>query len=214
MNKNYKRGGLSLLGVSNSGKPTFLKLFKGLFRSWEVGSIQCPTGNNPSSFMFQNCVNTHMYICNEMRFENPNLIQVLKEFFEDSKSMFADVKYKDAIRLDSKPLDMAMNTRDIGDAFKHVPEEINAFSNRFIVLTFNESLTDYSREEEVSVLHDCSPELGYLLNKYGIEIKPATVNFKCYIYYKNLHRFAVGSAVSSCSSNCAGSDIGNIAGLE
>ena len=105
--------------------------------------------------MFQNCVNTHMYICNEMRFENLNLIQVLKEFFEDSEGMFADVKYKDAIRLDPKPLDMVMNARDIGDAFKHVPEEMNAFSNRFIVLTFNESLTDYSREEEVSVLHDC-----------------------------------------------------------
>ena len=39
--------------------------------------------------------------------------------------MFADVKYKDAIRLDPKPLDMAMNARDIGDAFKHVPEEMN-----------------------------------------------------------------------------------------
>lgn len=75
--------------------------------------------------MFQNCVNTHMCICNELRFENLNLIQVLKEFFEDSEGMSADVKYKDAIRLDPKPLDMAMNARDIGDTFKHVPEEMN-----------------------------------------------------------------------------------------
>ena len=30
-----------------------------------------------------------------MRFENPDLIQVLKEFFEGSDTMFADIKYKD-----------------------------------------------------------------------------------------------------------------------
>ena len=48
MNKNVKKRGLLLLGVRNSGKSLLLKLFKGLFQTWECGSFQCPMGNNPS----------------------------------------------------------------------------------------------------------------------------------------------------------------------
>ena len=49
--KNVKKPGLLLLGVSNSGKLSLLKLFKRLFNTWECGVFQCPISSNPSNFV-------------------------------------------------------------------------------------------------------------------------------------------------------------------
>ena len=71
-----------------------------------------------------------------------------------------------------------MNTTDIGDAFKHFPTEITAFSNRCFVLQFKESLENYLSHEELVCLHTCSEEMGYLLYKYRVVENKKTVNFK------------------------------------
>ena len=46
---------------------------------------------------------------NKIFFQSPNLFQVMKEFFEGSYTMKADVKYKDSNMLGPKPLGIIVN---------------------------------------------------------------------------------------------------------
>ena len=47
--------------------------------------------NWKSNFMFRACAKYHLYICNEMVFENYHLLQVFKELFEGSRTMKTEI---------------------------------------------------------------------------------------------------------------------------
>lgn len=171
LNLHHKQKGLIIFGPSNTGKSLLLNLLASIFEPHEVGFFQCPMGANPSNFMFQNCANTRVYICNEMIFENVNLIQVFKELFEGSKTMKTDVKHKAPQRLDPNPVGLTMNAESKEGCFKYVPREAEAFDNRSLFLKLTKPLPEMYNGDELSALANSRLELGYLITKY-LNVQP------------------------------------------
>lgn len=172
LNLNHKKKGLIIFGPSNTGKSLLLNLLASVFAPHEVGFFQCPMGANPSNFMFQNCANTRVYVCNEMIFENINLVQVFKELFEGSKTMETDVKHKAPQRLDPNPVGLTMNADSRTGCFKYVPKEASAFDNRALFPKLEIPLPQIYNGDELAAIANSRLELGYLLQKY-LRVKPS-----------------------------------------
>ena len=122
-NKNNKKKGLILCGPSDSGKLFVANLLYSLFKPYEIGYFNCPTGPNPSPFLLQSLTNSIAYRCDEMVFEHLGVIQMIKQLLEGSHTLTTDVKYKDSMTIDAHPTIITMNATSKHD-IKMAPNRI------------------------------------------------------------------------------------------
>ena len=107
--RNHKKYGILMYGNTNSGKTLLSGLICSEYRDWEIGGFSCPPGTNVSQFHLDNLLNTFLYRCDEMVFENISIVQRMKNLLEGSRLMDTDVKYKSKQQILPNPTIISMN---------------------------------------------------------------------------------------------------------
>ena len=92
--RNHKKFGLLCFGATNSGKTLLADLLCSQYRDWEIGAFSCPPGTIVSLFHLDALLNTFIYRCDEIIFENLSIVQRMKNLLEGSRLMDTHVKYK------------------------------------------------------------------------------------------------------------------------
>ena len=140
LNKEQKRKGLILIGASDSGKTFFGDCLLSCFRPCEIGYFQCPMSTNVSVFMYANLINKLVYRCDEFFLEQLGVLQSFKQLTEGSTTLQTEIKYKDAINVDPRPVLVTMNGNDRQDVVKYHSGEWEAVNNRCIILKMDKPL--------------------------------------------------------------------------
>ena len=91
---NHKKLGLLCYGFTNSGKSVLAELLKLEYREWEIGAFSCPPVTNISQFYLEALLNTFVYCCNKIVFENLHIVERMKNLSESSLLLHTDVKCK------------------------------------------------------------------------------------------------------------------------
>ena len=155
-----------LVGKTDSGKSFLADYLTSLFPKHSVGMFTCPTGNNPSNFFLANLATAVCARCDEWVFENALVTQVMKQVFEGSESLQTDIKYKDSITIDPKPVILTLNADSFDDAFKWLPNEKANFETRCTALVMNTPMVDRVPEGTIGLLKQCKEELLWLMYRY------------------------------------------------
>ena len=134
MNMEQKKKGLILIGASDSGKTFFADCLLSGFHASEVGYFQCPMSNNVSNFMYANLINKLVYRCDEFFLEQLGVLQSFKQLTEGSRTLQTEIKYKDAINVDPRPVVVTMNGACRSDVVKYHSQEWTAIKNRCLIL--------------------------------------------------------------------------------
>ena len=153
------------------------------YREWEIGAFSCPSDTN-SQFYLHALVNTFVYRCDEVVFENLLIVQRMKNLLEGSRLLDTDVKYKSKMQLPPAPVLVNLNGSSIISIFKWCHEEIPAFKSRASFIKMELPLKHRVGENEFSYLADTGKELIYLLTKrYMIIREIEVVSVKYYTTY-------------------------------
>ena len=134
LNLEQKKKGLILIGASDSGKTFFADCLLAAFHPSEIGYFQCPMSNNVSNFMYANLINKLVYRCDEFFLEQLGVLQSFKQLTEGSKTLQTEIKYKDAINVDPRPVVVTMNGAYRSDVVKYHSQEWTAIKNRCLIL--------------------------------------------------------------------------------
>ena len=132
-----KKKGIILCGAADAGKSMLMRLLvHGLYQPWEIGTFMCPVTKQPSTFMFECLTSTHIYVCEEMIFENIDVIQQYKQLMEGAETMRSDVKHKTSVRLEPNTVIVCMNSRSKKGILDWHPSEYPTFEARNLILYF------------------------------------------------------------------------------
>lgn len=115
---NHKKFGLICYGQTNSGKSLLADLLTSQYREWEIGTFSYPPGTHVSQFYLDKLLNTHIYRCDEIVFENLNIVQKMKNLSEGSRLLDIDVKYKSKMQITPAPVIMNLNGSSLSSKFK------------------------------------------------------------------------------------------------
>lgn len=75
---NHKELGIIVFGRINSSKSLLADLLTSQYKDWEIGTFACPPGLNVNQFYLDSLLNTFIYRCDEIIFENLNIVQKMK----------------------------------------------------------------------------------------------------------------------------------------
>ena len=90
--RNYKKFGILCYGATNNGKTLLADLLCSEYKDWEIGAFSCPPWTKVSQFHLDNLLNTFLYRCDEMVFENISIVQHIKNLSEGSCLMDTEIK--------------------------------------------------------------------------------------------------------------------------
>ena len=135
--RNHKKFGLLCYGYTNSGKSLLADLLTSQFQPWEIGCFSCPPGTTVCQFYLDALLNTFIYRCDEIIFENLSIVQKMKNLLEGSHLLDTDVKYKAKQQILPAPTIITMNGQTLEGIFKWCHEEIDAFASRCVFLEMN-----------------------------------------------------------------------------
>ena len=174
--RNHKKFGILCYGATNSGKSLLADLLCSEYRNWEIGAFSCPPGTNVSQFHLDNLLNTFVYRCDEMVFENISIVQRMKNLLEGSRLMDTDVKYKSKQQILPNPTFISMNGRSVNSVFKWCSEEQEPFQSRCIFLKMNIPLKHRINSEDFKYLAESGKEFIYLLSREDINCTDTIVS--------------------------------------
>ena len=163
--RNHKKYGIILYGTTNSGKTLFADLLCSQYKDWEIGAFSCPPGINVSQFHLDALLNTFLYRCDEMIFENICIVQRMKNLLEGSRLMDTDVKYKSKQQIPPNPTIISMNGKTEASIFKWCHEELEPFKGRCLFLKMNIPLHHRVGSGAFKYLGDSGKEFIYILTK-------------------------------------------------
>ena len=163
LNLEQKRKGLILIGASDSGKTFFGDCLLSCFRACEIGYFQCPMSTNVSVFMYANLINKLVYRCDEFFLEQLGVLQSFKQLTEGSTTLQTEIKYKDAINVDPRPVLVTMNGNDRQDVVKYHSGEWEAVNNRCIILKMDKPLKSCFTSRQLDALRNGAHVLVDLL---------------------------------------------------
>ena len=162
LNLNKKRHGLVLIGKPDSGKSFLADLLLSLYEPFEIGYFACPMSSHISPFLFQGLINKLVYRCDELVLEQLGFVQSFKQLTEGSKTLQTDVKFKDALPVDSRPVIVTMNGDCPRDLLKFHPQEFEAVSNRCVFLQMDESIRSIFNNRQLDQLRGRSCSISGL----------------------------------------------------
>ena len=151
-NVNHKKRTLLLYGKSDTGKSLMGNLLTSVFKTFEIGSIACPTSNHTSVFWLQDCIGKQVYRMEEMVIEFQGVLQRIKQLMEGSKELDTNVKYGDNKKIVPKPVIITMNTNYEWEIVGPFQDELEPFLNRCFYLKMSQSLKDYIPKRLFNVL--------------------------------------------------------------
>ena len=172
---NHKKFGLICYSQTNSGKSLLADLLTSQYRDWEIGTFSCPPGTHVSQFYLDALLNTHIYRCHEIIFENLNIVQKMKNLLEGSRLLDIDVKYKSKMQITPAPVIMNLNGSSLSSIFKWCHEEILAFKSRCVFLKIDIPLHHRTGSDDFSYLASCGKEFIYILTKKFMDIKDRNI---------------------------------------
>lgn len=174
--QNHEKFGILCYGATNSGKSLFADLLYSEYQDWEIGGFSCPPGTNVSQFHLDNLLNTLIYRCDKMFFENISIVQRMKNLLEGSRLMDTDVKYKSKQQVLPNPTLISMNGKTLHFVFKWCSEEVEPFRSRCIFLKMNIPLKHRINSEDFKYLADSGKEFIYLLTREDINFSDSLVS--------------------------------------
>ena len=151
-NSNGKKKGLILIGEPDSGKSFLADMLLSCFKPYEIGYFNCPMSTHISTFLFQGLINKSVYRCDELVLEQLGFVQAFKQLTEGSKTLQTDVKFKDALPVDGKPVIVTMNGDCPQSLLKFHPQEFHAMDNRNVFLQMNEPIKDIFTNKQMDQL--------------------------------------------------------------
>ena len=154
LNLNQKRHGLILIGAPDSGKSFLADLLLSFYKSHEIGYFQCPMSNHISPFLFQGLINKLVFRCDELVLEQLGFVQSFKQLTEGSKTLQTDVKFKDSLPVDSRPVVVTMNGDCPRDLLKFHPGEFTAVDNRCFFVQMDEPIKKIFNNKQLDQLRD------------------------------------------------------------
>ena len=172
---NHKKLGLICYGQTNSRKSLLADLLTSQYQEWEIGTFACPPDITVNQFYLGALLNMHIYRCDEIVFENLNIVQKMKNLLEGSRLLDTDVKYKSKMQIPPAPVIINLNGSSINSIFKWCDNEIPAFKNRCVFLKMEIPLNHRVDENEFSYLGKCGKEMIYILTKKFMAIREAEV---------------------------------------
>lgn len=111
--RNHKKFGIVCYGATNSDKILLADLLCSQYRDWQICAFSCPPGTNVSQFHLDGLLNTFVYRCDEMIFENICIVQRMKNLLGGSCLMDTDVKYKSKQQIPPNPTIINMNGKTL-----------------------------------------------------------------------------------------------------
>ena len=98
--------------------------------------------------------------CDELVLEQLGFVQAFKQLSEGSKTLQTDVKFKDALTVDGKPVVVTMN----GDnPLKFHPQEFYAINNRNVILQMDEPIRGIFTNRQLDQIRDGALMLPWLI---------------------------------------------------
>ena len=152
LNLNHKKHGLILIGETDSGKSFLADLLLSIFNCYEIGYFQCPMSSHVSPFLFQGLINKSVFRCDELVLEQLGFLQSFKQLTEGSTTLQTDVKYKDSLPIDGRPVIVTMNGSDPRSLVKFHPGEFNALNNRCFFIQMDDRLADMFNNKQLDQL--------------------------------------------------------------
>ena len=103
---NGKRNCIYMLGKSDAGKTTIIRLFDAFYYQWEIGRASAQNLN--SNFWLQDLYEKRLFHCDEI-LATPINIDTMKLLLEGSSDLTTDIKYAKKVQIKPKPVMMATN---------------------------------------------------------------------------------------------------------
>ncbi len=103
---NGKRNTIYMLGKSDAGKTTIIRLFDAFYYQWEIGRASAQNLN--SNFWLQDLYEKRLFHCDEI-LATPINIDTMKLLLEGSTDLTTDIKYAKKVQIKPKPVMMATN---------------------------------------------------------------------------------------------------------
>ena len=171
---NHKKLGLICYGTTNSGKNLLADLLTSEYKEWEVGVFSCPPGININQFYLDGLLNTFIYRCDEIVFENINIVQKMKTLLEGSRLLDTDIIYKAKQQILPAPTVINMNGSSIQSIFKWCHKEIPAFKTRVVFLKMHIPLQNRVESKYFQYLAKSGKEFIYILTKCFMDLQNET----------------------------------------
>ena len=124
-----------------------------------------------------------MYRCDEFFLEQLGVLQSFKQLTEGSKTLQTEVKYKDAINVDPRPVIVTMNGQSRAEVVKYHSTEWDAVNNRCIILKMETRLKSLFTDLQLNSLRKGSHVLIDLLLENTEDISRDTKGIEEFVDY-------------------------------
>ena len=104
-----------------------------------------------------------IYRCDELVLEQLGFVQAFKQLTEGSKTLQTDVKFKDALPVDGRPVLVTMNGCSPRALLKFHPGEFEAIENRCMFIQMDEPIKSVFTDKQLDQLREGAHVLCFMI---------------------------------------------------